>query len=480
MSAPDAGGRLIRGSAARVLGTLAGNLCAAGAAVLLLRDLGVEDFGRYSTVIALVAIVQGVSDVGLSVTAMRELALLPEAGRRALLEQIVGARLLLSSVGIALAVAFSWLAGYSGTQVLGTLVAGVGIVLSSTQAALVLPLSVELRNGAVAVNDLLRQAAVAGSLAVLVLLSAPLGWFFVAQVVAGIVGLAAVPLLVGRAGVVRPRVDPARLRALLRVAAPVGVASVLSIVYFRILVVLVSLLTDARETGLYVTAARVFELAIGLPLLLSVVAIPLLSVAARDDPARLGGLVRRTTEAMAVAGVAVAIGLATGARPILLLLGGEQYSGAAPVLRILALALVTLFVGAAWTPALLALGRARAVAGASAAGLGALVVLGIGFTTAFGVRGAAAAVVVADLVTVGGTLLALRRAGPGRALELGFGVRIAAAALPAVALGFAPGVPDALGAVGAVALFGGLALLLRLVPGEVLVAMLGRPPRRPR
>lgn len=466
------GRTLVRGASARGLAFLAGNALAALAAVVLLRHLGVADFGRYGTVIALVAIVQGVSDVGLSVTAMRELALIDDAAeRRMLLADVVGARLLLTAAGVALAVGFAVVARYGGALVLGTCIAGLGVVLTSTQAALVLPLSVQLRNELIAVNELVRQGVVALVLVVLAAASAPLGAFFLAQLAAGVVGLALVPVLLGgRSAVVRPRFTPAALRTVVRRSAPVGVASVLSVVYFRILAIIVGLLTGPEQTGLYLTAARVFELAIGLPLLLSVVAVPLLTVAARDDQARLQLVLQRMTETMAVAGVAAALGLAAGARPVLHVLGGDEYLGAAPALRILAVALITIFLGAAWTPSLVGLGRLGDVARASAAGLVAVVVLGIALTEAFGIEGAAVAVVVADVVTIGGTFAALRRAGPGRSVELRFLPRLVAATLPAIAIAAAPGLPDAVAAALAVGVFLALALVQGLVPREILDA----------
>ena len=63
---------------------------------MLLRHLGVADFGRYGTVIALVAIASGLADAGLNMTGSRELALLPRGSeRRRLLGALLGARLLL-------------------------------------------------------------------------------------------------------------------------------------------------------------------------------------------------------------------------------------------------------------------------------------------------------------------------------------------------------------------------------------------------
>ena len=73
----EAGGRVIRGSALRGTGYAAGILLGAGTSALLLRHLGVEDFGQYGIVVALLGIVSAVTDAGLTAVGSRELAILP-------------------------------------------------------------------------------------------------------------------------------------------------------------------------------------------------------------------------------------------------------------------------------------------------------------------------------------------------------------------------------------------------------------------
>ena len=60
LASPEAGGRVVRGGLLRGIGYGAGTLIAAGTAVLLLRALGNDDFGRYGTVAALLGIVSGI------------------------------------------------------------------------------------------------------------------------------------------------------------------------------------------------------------------------------------------------------------------------------------------------------------------------------------------------------------------------------------------------------------------------------------
>ena len=145
LSADDVGVRVVRGGVHRSLGFLLTNLLSVVGAVLLLRYFSVEDFGRYGTVMALVNIVYGVSDAGLTITGSRELAVRRgHEERRQVLAHVLTIRIVLTGAGVVAAVLFAVLADYGSQLVLGTALAGFGVFLASIQAALLLPLSVEL------------------------------------------------------------------------------------------------------------------------------------------------------------------------------------------------------------------------------------------------------------------------------------------------------------------------------------------------
>src|SRR5258708_4780462 len=93
LTSAEAGSKVIRGSAWRVGGNVVGIAAGLATATLLLRHLGVAESGRYVTVLSLVAIASSVVDLGLNVSASRELALHERAGRRALMANILGQRL---------------------------------------------------------------------------------------------------------------------------------------------------------------------------------------------------------------------------------------------------------------------------------------------------------------------------------------------------------------------------------------------------
>jgi O-antigen/teichoic acid export membrane protein len=231
-----------------------------------------------------------------------------------------------------------------------------------------------------------------------------------------------------------------------------------------------SVIADDEQTGLFVTSTRIVELLAGLPMLLAGVALPVVAVAARDNPGRLRYVLQRMTEVAALLGVMIAVVTAFAAEPVIVALGGDQYRDAAPVLRIQAVALVTIFLAQAWSTAIVASGRQRALIWVTGLGLVAVIALGLALVPAFDAEGAALAVAIADAAMTAGTLVALRRAGPGRELSYGFVPRVALAGAVAALVPLALGLPDVAATLLACLLYAAAALVLRLVPGEVLDA----------
>jgi len=469
LSDEQVGQRVIFGGAQRAIGFVVANLLTIGAAVVLLRFLGVGDFGRYGTVLALVGVVQGISDAGLTATGSRELALAGSPHeRREILAHVLGLRVALTGAGVVLAVGFALVAGYDDEMVAGTALAGVGVFLTSIQSAMLLPLSVELRNGMIAVNDVLRQLVLFVAFIALALADAGLAAFLGAQILVGVVTLLATPVLLTRSQLVRPRWTIARIRALAATALPVAVATVLGVLYLRMLVVLMSLLSDsAQEIGYFVTSTRILEVVGGLPFLVMAVVLPVVSVAARDDRERLVYMTSRITEVMALGGTLVALVVWALARPIVLTLAGPEYGPAVPVLQIQCFAAVTIFLAAAWQPTLFGMGRIKSLAVAIALGMVTVVVSGLVLIPPFEATGAAVAAVVGEAAMATVIYVSLRRAGSEPWVRFTVLSRVAAAAAMAVGVGLVLPAADGVRAMAVAIAFSGAAWMLRTIPSEL-------------
>ena len=183
---PEAGGRVVRGGLYRGVGFAISTALGLATAVLLLRYLGVDDFGRYATVTAVLGIVAGVTDAGLTAVGSREVSVARSAAERGqVMDSLLVLRLAAATIGVLVAIGFTVLAGYEGVVVAGTALGGIGIILISVQSLLTVPIWVELRVATLTALEVLRNLLTLAGVAALVVVGAGLLAFFGVQVLVG-------------------------------------------------------------------------------------------------------------------------------------------------------------------------------------------------------------------------------------------------------------------------------------------------------
>ena len=476
VGSPAAGPAALRGSAMRAGGYAATVGLSLVSAPLLIRHLGIAAFGRYTTVIALVTIVGGLSDAGLVNIALREWATRTGEDRAIVMRSLLGLRLELSAAGVAIGVAFGLVAGYSWTLVVGTLIAGVGMVLQSTANLLTVALQGELRFGWASIIDISRQAVAVVLILALVLAGAGLLPFFAVTIPAGLVTLGFTAVLVRGRMPLSPRLRGGDRWPLIRDTLPYAAAIAVNTIYFRVTIIVMSLVASAQQTGYFATSFRVIEVLIGIPALAIGTAFPILSRAAREDTERFGYATERILELALIAGTGLVLVVVLSAPFVIEVLAGPSGAPAAPVLQIQGLALLATFIAYATGYPLLSLRRHGALLIANGGALAANIVMTIVLVPVDGARGAAIAAVVAESALAIGQLTLLlgshRVRFPFAALRA---VAIAglAGAAPLLASGVAPLVRTAAG----LAIFVAALALQRRLPPELAHAFQRRHPR---
>jgi O-antigen/teichoic acid export membrane protein len=470
LDTPHAGPAAIRGGAIRVVGYGGGVVITALSAALLFRYLGPGDGGRYVTVIALVSIAAGLTDAGLTGVGMRELVDRHPDEREPLIRNLLGMRIVLGAVGLTGAVGFAVLAGYGSAMVIGAALAGVGVVIQTFQNTLAIQLMVDLRLGWVTILELVRQIATVVGIVVLVLADAGLVAFLALLIPASLVAVGMTIWLVRGEVPMRPSFDWNEWRRLIRDVAPFAALVLVTLVYFRLALIALSLVSTPDETGYFGASFRVTEVLISIPQLAAASAFPIFVRAARDDSDRLAYGVGRVFHAMTVLGAGLALVLALGATFVIDVVAGPDFAPAAAVMRIQALTLFVVFLVVTFNYALLSLREHRIMLIIMG---GALVLNAVGaavFGAAHGARGAALATMGVDVLVVVATGVALWARGFAVGTWLRIVPRVVLAVAPAAALWFAP-VPDVVKAVLGAAVYGGMLLLLRAVPEELAVEL---------
>jgi O-antigen/teichoic acid export membrane protein len=461
-----AGKKVIHGSALRLGANLASLVFALATAALLLRHLGVEESGRYVTVMSLAGIALAIVDQGLNVSASIDLTMAERRERRTMLANIVGQRIVVAAIAWVCLVAFALVAGYPREMVVGTALAGAGICLVAIGNSMLVPLTVDLRNAGIAVVEMLRAFVVLVGVLLLVLAGAKLDAFLAIQILVGLVVLTVVPLLVGRAGVVRPRWDRPRQRALLRTALPIAAALVLGQIYFRLVIVLMSLISSPEEIGYFGGSLRAMEALIALPILVASVALPVMATAARDDMKRLRYTIEGLSEGAMIAGVLVILVTIRAADPVMRAIGGKEFEPAGNVLRIQVVALLFIALYQIWTVALVALGRQRQLIFTNAIGLLAVAAFAAILVPPLGAKGGAIASVAADMVLAGLIYWRLHLSTGRVTVRPGFLLRVAVASFAGGAALLLP-IGDIPAAIAAAIVFIGVGFTVGMIPKEL-------------
>jgi O-antigen/teichoic acid export membrane protein len=426
-----AGPAVIRGGAIRSLGYAASVVLGLAAAPFLIRELGVREYGRYVTILSIVAVIQGFSDAGLTNLGVREYATRDRAGRDRLMRHLVGIRIMLATTGAAIVLAFVLVADYDRTFVAGALIAAVGAFLLSLQATLSVPLLARLRLGLVTLLDVLRQGASFVLIIIAVLAGLGLLGFLGIGIVVGALVAVATAGLVIRTDSLRPAYDRGEWRQLLRDTAPIALAGAAFVLYYRIAVVVMSLVATEAQTGYFSVSYRVIEALATLPSLLIISAFPVVARAAEEDEARLRYVLQRLFEVAVIGGVWLALMTVIGAPLAVKLLAGDDFDASIAVLQIQGVSLAATFLLFTWGFALLALRRNRALIVTNVGGLLLALVSTTILASLYGAKGAAAGMVLTEFalaVGYGGFLVQTRSLRPSLGIVPRVGLAVALAA----------------------------------------------------
>lgn len=383
-----------RGGAIKLAAEVASRLLGLGTTLLLARALGVADFGALGRLWYVALILAEAAEFGLQATATRALV----AGSLSL-RSLARARLLTSGLVGAAALAALPAAPVLAPLVLFFVLAGwaefLGVALRCRgarvqEAALLLV----LRGGSL------------GAAALAVLADAGLAGIAWSQALSPLPALA-----VGGALLARRPAAPGRdagVREVLSECVPLAVNGGLQMLSPRVEFLVLSALAGDRETGLFLAALRVLEFLGMVPNALVQGAMPALVREALQggDEVR-----RRTASTMALVAAPAAVGLGLVADGVVVLLYGEAFAAASTPLRILAVALVPLFMNALVSWALLAKGRAPWLPRLTAGRVAVAAVLALGLVPVLGPAGAAAGLAGAEWLLLAAGVAACRRAG---------------------------------------------------------------------
>ena len=376
------------------------------ATAVVARKLGAGSFGAYVSALATAQLAISFGDLGFSLVLGRDLA--PDVeGRGLLLRTIVEVQFawtLLLSVGVAV---MGLLAGLGSARGATLLIVSPAVAASAFAATRQL-YNAMFRIRLLVIVDLtvnLIQIAVTVALALMHAPPPAIAAVFTLSLTtnSAVIAIAAFRSTPAR----RPRL--AERWAIVRRAAPVGVASVLSSVYFTIDMVIIPWLVSGPSVGRYGAACKVLSVLVTIPGLVVGAALPGLSLAGTDR-ANFSELMARVEQWLATVALPLCGFIIVFADPITNLLFGSKYRAAAPLLQILAGAAAASSLGNVFGTALVSKSLVRTQVTCNALAMVLNVGGNIALVPHFGVAAAAWLTLATELFVIGWACIVLRHA----------------------------------------------------------------------
>ena len=382
------------------------------AGLALIRYFGPAGYGDYAFVLTYATLFGLLSDFGLSKVAVRDMSREPGA-EGAVLGTAMATRVVLSLAAALLAQIGAILLGVREELRAVVAVASLLFLVESLLSVMaVFQVRLAMQYEAIVATAI--QALDTAIILALISLKASLIVIVGSPVVSGAIGITIALALVRRRFPLAMRVDVARLRRLLIESAPVGLTTMIVVLYVKTDAVILGLLATPTDVGLFAAAYKPIEYAL-LALMLPInVLFPLLARWCGTDRRLFQLVYWRGADALLAFTLPIAVVVFVGAGPIVTALYAADFASSTTPLRLLALGL-PLMVLSAWQGfALLAGGHQRVTVAYDAAALVVNVSANLVLIPAIGYMGATIAAFATSLFvaicawTAAGLLLDVR------------------------------------------------------------------------
>jgi O-antigen/teichoic acid export membrane protein len=396
--------------------------------VLMVRHLTDSQWGELSFVLSLLSLVGFVSDLKLSRIVLAEV-IASEEGAGDVVGSYVGLRSVIGLVSYAVALAWVIVGDYSSHVVLVTAIAGLNLVILSAGWGIGLLFEARLWLRSIAWGIFLGQALqFTITVAAIVLGHASVAAFAWATV-ANSAFFVAFLLAAGRhGGRLRVRVQPAKWGVWLKEAAPLALGSALDTVYFRLDIVMLSLLGTFTAVGVYSVGYKFSDLIGAIPAAVITPAAALLISHWGSGDDSFHRTVKQAYLILCVAAVGAGVGFFMAADRLVPLLYTERFADATTSARLLVVGQAIHFSTMLWFIVLVAANRRRLYPVTMLLGVVLNIGLNLFLIPRYSYNGAGWATVITELVVSGVLAFGALRIDGVRPLPLGATAKVLFAA----------------------------------------------------
>ncbi|MFA6919334.1 MAG: flippase [Patescibacteria group bacterium] len=329
----------------QILGKALGTVLGLVTIGLMTRYLGQTGFGYYTTIISFLQFFGVVIDFGLQMTTAQMLAR-PGADENKIFGSIVTIRLISAAVFMGLAAAVVWLLPYPEIIKMGVTLTSLSFFFISLQSVFISVFQKNMKMSVVAWAEIWGRVALLAGVWIFVITSRGILYIMLAIVLGSLINF--LYLYVKSREYLRPKFsyDKKLWKEIWTISWPLAVTISLSLIYFRADTVVMSFVRPQNEVGIYGAAYKVIEILTQFPYLFLGLLLPVFTSLLVVSLESFKKVFQKTFDFMAIITFPMVLGTVAVGDKIMDFVAGKEFLVSGDLLKILILAVGTIYFGA--------------------------------------------------------------------------------------------------------------------------------------
>ncbi len=341
----------------KVISTALGLLAMA----MIARYLGLSGFGEYTTAFTFISFFAIMADLGLTLITVQMISQ-PNIDESKILGNLMGLRLFSAIILIGLGPIMVQFFPYSTSVKIAVSAMSASFLFTALNQIFVGLFQKRLRMDKVSLAEVISRAVLV------------IGIFFAIKENWGLLGISLIIIVPNGISFllhylfslkfikIKIRFDFKYWREIMKRSWPLAITIIFNLIYLKTDTILLSIINRPSqigiiaEVGLYGAAYKVIEVLVTFPFIFAGIILPILTLQwAENNKEKFFSILQKSFDTMAMFAIPLIIGTYFLAKDIVVLMAGEEFSAAAPILRLLIIAAAVIFLGTMFSHAIIAI-----------------------------------------------------------------------------------------------------------------------------
>lgn len=343
----------------QIIGKAVSTIIGLAAVAIMARYLKESGFGQYATVITFVSFFGILADFGLTLVTSQMISR-KENDQAVLLNNLFSLRLISAAFFLILAPLAVLFFPYDPIVKIGVSIAVFSFFFTALNQILVGFFQKNLTMAAVSIAETASRIILLGGIAITAYLNLGLIGVMCATVISSIASFIIHYWFSKRFIKISWRIDLSVWREIIKKSWPIGLTIFFNLIYLRADIFLLSLLKSQSDVGIYGAAYKIIDVLTALPFMFAGLILPILtSEWANKNFLKFNRVLQKSFDAMVIFAIPMIVGAQFAAKPIMLLIAGENFIQSGEILKILILAIGFIFIGCLFSHAVIALDKQK-------------------------------------------------------------------------------------------------------------------------